>query len=121
MNLHKLKEKPIDNYISRFPKETQKLLNKMKRTIKESSLDSVETIGYGIPTFKLKENNLMHFAAFKNHIGFFPTPSAIVAFKKELSEYKTTKGAIQFPLDKPIPFDLVRKIVQYRVREILKK
>jgi len=106
----------MDEYISQFSEEIQDLLNKIRRTIKESVPDAKETINYGIPTFKLK-GNLVHFAAFKKHIGFYPTPSGISAFKKELSSYDIAKGSIKFPLNKPIPFDLIRKIVKYRVNE----
>ena len=108
--------KTIDEYISQFPEEIRNILNKIRKTIKESALDAKETINYGIPTFKLK-GNLVHFAAFKEHIGFYPTPSGINAFKDELSSYDTSKGSIKFPLEKPIPFDLIQKIVKYRVNE----
>nr|MDO8079560.1 DUF1801 domain-containing protein [Candidatus Freyarchaeota archaeon] len=110
----------INEYIATFPKQIQDILQKLRQTIKESAPQAQEAISYQMPTFKLN-GNLVHFAAFKNHIGFFPTPSAVVAFKKELSEYETSKGTIRFPLDKPIPFDLVRKIVKYRVNENLQK
>lgn len=108
--------KTIDEYIAIFPKNVQDILEKLRRVIRESAPEAEETINYGIPTFKLN-GNLVHFAAFKNHIGFYPTPSAIVAFKKELAPYKQAKGSVQFPIDKPIPFDLVKKIVDYRVKE----
>jgi uncharacterized protein YdhG (YjbR/CyaY superfamily) len=106
----------IDEYISNFPKTVQYSLKKIRQVIKESAPEAEETINYQMPTFKLN-GNLVHFAAFKTHIGFFPTPSAIAAFKKELSKYKTSKGTIRFPIDEPIPFDLVRKIVKYRVKQ----
>ena len=108
--------KTIDEYISQFPEDIRNILNKIRMTIKESAPDLKETINYGIPTFKLK-GNLVHFAAFKEHIGFYPTPSGINAFKNELSSYDTSKGSIKFPLEKPIPFDLIQKIVKYRVNE----
>ncbi|MFZ3058640.1 MAG: DUF1801 domain-containing protein [Candidatus Methanoperedens sp.] len=108
--------KTIDEYIAMFPKNIQDILEKLRQVIKESAPEAEETINYGIPTFKLK-GNLVHFAAFKNHIGFYPTPSAIVAFKKELSPYKQAKGSVQFPIDKPIPFDIVKKIVKFRIKE----
>jgi len=116
MEASKKQSKTIDEYNAMFPKNIQDILEKIRRVIKESALKSEETISYGIPTFKLN-GNLVHFAAFKNHIGFYPTPSAIVAFKKELSPYKQAKGSVQFPLEKPIPYDLVKKIVKYRVKE----
>lgn len=108
----------MDEYIAAFPQNVRDILEKLRRIIRESAPQSEEAISYGIPTFKLN-GNLVHFAAFKNHIGFYPTPSAIVAFKRELSPYKQAKGSVQFPIDQPIPFDLVKKIVKYRVRENL--
>lgn len=107
----------ISEYIAMFPKDARGILEELRATIRKSTPKAEETIGYGIPTFKTNGRNLVHFAAFKNHIGFYPTPSAIVAFKKELTSYKQTKGAIQFPIDNPIPFDLVKRIVEFRVRE----
>lgn len=106
----------IDKYISGFPKEVQVLLKQVRDTIKMAVPEAEETIKYGMPTFVLN-GNLVHFAGYKKHIGFYPTPSGIENFQKELSEYKTSKGAIQFPLDKPIPFDLIAKIVKFRVKE----
>jgi len=108
----------MDEYISAFPKNIQDILEELRRVIRESAPESEETISYGIPTFKLN-GNLVHFAAFKNHIGFYPTPSAIVSFKKDLSPYKQAKGSVQFPISRPIPFGLVKKIVRYRVKENL--
>ena len=112
--------KNTDEYISLFPKETQVLLKQMRATIKEVAPDAEEAIKYQMPTFVLK-GNLVHFAAFKNHIGFYPVPTGIEKFKKELAPYKTSKGAVQFPLDKPLPLALIRKIVKFRVAENLKK
>jgi len=112
--------KNIDEYISLFPKETQALLRQMRATIKEVAPDAEEAIKYQMPTFVLK-GNLVHFAAYKNHIGFYPVPTGIEKFKKELSAYKTSKGAVQFPLDKPLPLALIRKVVKFRVAENLKK
>jgi len=111
----------IDEYIKTFPKDVQIILEKMRHTIREAAPDASEAISYQMPTFKLNGKNLVHFAAFKNHIGFYPIPSGIEAFKKELSPYKQGKGSVQFPLDKPIPFDLVTKIVKFRVKENLEK
>lgn len=110
----------IDEYIKTFPKEIQVILEKMRQTIRKSAPQASETISYRMPTFKLN-GNLVHFAAFKHHVGFYPTPSAILKFKKELSPYKFAKGSTQFPLDKPIPIALVKKIVAFRVKENLKK
>ena len=108
--------KKIDDYISEFPEDIQVILNKLRQVIREAAPNAKETISYRMPTFKLN-GNLVHFAAFKKHIGFYPTPSAISAFEKELALYNTSKGAIQFHYDKPIPFELVEKIVKFRVRE----
>jgi uncharacterized protein YdhG (YjbR/CyaY superfamily) len=107
----------VDEYIKAFPKDVQDLLEKMRQTIKKAAPDAVEVISYQMPTFKLKGKNLVYFAAFKNHIGFYPVPSGVTAFKKELSPYKQGKGSVQFPFDKPVPYDLVRRIVQFRARE----
>lgn len=112
------KPKSIDEYISAFPKETQDLLNKICAAIQKAAPKAVVKISYGIPTFVLN-GNLVHFAAYKNHIGFYPAPSGIIAFKKELSDYKYSKGAVQFPIEKPIPFSLITKIVKFRVKENL--
>ena len=113
--------KNMDEYIETFPKDVQTILEKMRQTIREAAPESIEAISYQMPTFKLNGKNLVHFAAFKNHIGFYPIPSGIEAFKKELSVYKQGKGSVQFPMDKPIPYDLVKKIVNYRAKENLEK
>jgi uncharacterized protein YdhG (YjbR/CyaY superfamily) len=110
----------IDEYIAGLPEETRSILQKLRTTIAKSAPGAEETINYGIPTFKLN-GNLVHFAAFKNHIGFYPTPSGIEAFKKELSVYEGAKGSIKFPLEKPLPYDLVSRIVEFRVKENLGK
>ena len=110
--------KTIDEYIAEFPKNVRDILEEIRSIIRESAPEAEEAIRYGIPTFMLN-GNLVHFAAFKNHIGFYPTPSAINAFNKELSPYKLAKGTVQFPIDEPIPFDLIRKIVRYRVKETI--
>lgn len=112
--------KNIDEYIAGFPEEVQEILEKVRATIRKSAPDAEETINYGIPTFIL-QGNLVHFAAFKNHIGFYPTPAGIEKFRKELSSYVMAKGSVQFPLDKPIPFDSISKIVKYRVKENLER
>jgi uncharacterized protein YdhG (YjbR/CyaY superfamily) len=110
----------IDEYIKAFPPDIQNILQKMRQSIKNAAPQATEAISYQMPTFKLN-GNLVHFTAFKKHIGFYPAPSGIEAFKKELSPYVTSKGAIQFPLNKPIPYDLVQKITSFRVEENLKK
>lgn len=116
----RIKFDAIDSYIASFPKETQNILEQLRMTIRKAAPEAEETINYGIPTFTLK-GNLVHFAAFKNHIGFYPTPTAIEAFKKDLSAYDGAKGSVKFPLDKPIPFDLISRIVKFRIIENQKK
>ena len=106
----------IDDYIYSFPEDIQVILSKIRQIIHKSAPDAVEAMSYQMPTLRLN-GNLVHFAAFKNHIGFYPTPSGTAAFQKELSPYKSGKGSIQFPLDKPIPYDLIEKIVLFRVKE----
>jgi len=117
MQASRNQSKTIDEYIATFPKKVREILEELRRVIRESAPKAEETISYGIPTFDLSGRHLVHFAAYKNHVGFYPTPSGIKAFKKESSPYKTSKGTVQFPLNKPIPFDLVKKIVKYRVKE----
>lgn len=114
------KAKDIDEYIAAFPPEIQERLEKLRTTIQKAAPEAQETISYQMPTFTLK-GNLVHFAAFKNHFGFYPAPSGIENFSRELSTYASSKGAVQFPLDKPIPYDLVTKIVKFRVKENLEK
>jgi uncharacterized protein YdhG (YjbR/CyaY superfamily) len=109
--------KNFDEYISSFPEDIQVLLGKMRQVIHDAAPEASEAISYAMPTFKMN-GNLAHFAAYKNHIGFYPTPSAIVAFNKELSPYETSKGTIRFPLDKPLPFGLVERMVRFRVNEV---
>lgn len=110
----------IDEYIASFPKETQQLLELVRAAIQKAAPDATEAISYAIPTFKLN-GNLVHFAAFANHIGFYPAPTGSEAFKKELFVYKTGKGSVQFPIDKPMPLDLITRIVKFRVKENLEK
>jgi len=112
--------KDIDEYIAGFPKEIQEILEKVRRTIRNAAPDAEEAIKYQIPTFVLK-GNLVHFAAFKNHIGFYPAPRGIEEFKEELAAYKGAKGSVQFPLDQPIPFDLIDRIVRFRVKDNLEQ
>jgi len=107
----------IDEYIEASPKDVQGILQRLRLTIRKAAPEAVETISYQMPTFKLNGKGLVYFAAFKNHIGFYPIPSGIEAFKKELSRYKQGKGSVQFPIDKPIPYDLVRRIVRFRAKE----
>jgi len=112
--------KTVDEYIASFPKNAQSILEELRQAIRESAPEAEEAISYQMPAFKLN-GILVWFAAFKNHIGFYPKTSAIEAFKEELSDYEASKGTIRFPLDKPIPYDLVKKIVKYRVKENLTK
>jgi len=114
------KTETIDQYIALYPVKTQELLIAVRKTIQKTAPLATEKIGYGMPTFVF-HGNLVHFAAYKNHIGFYPTPSGIVAFQDKLSKYVTSKGAIQFPIDAPLPLDLIAKITQFRVNEILEK
>ena len=111
----------IDEYIAAFPRDVQAILEELRRTIRDEAPDAEETISYGIPTFDLNGRHLVHFAAYKNHVGFYPTSSGINAFRKELSNYEVSKGTVRFPIGEPIPFDLVKKIVRYRVKEDLGK
>lgn len=106
----------IDEYIATFPEDIQKVLEKFRNVIREAAPEAEEVISYQMPTFKLGKN-LVHFAGYKNHIGFYPAPSGIKAFQHRFENYKWSKGAVQFPLDKPIPYDLITEIVQFRVRE----
>jgi uncharacterized protein YdhG (YjbR/CyaY superfamily) len=110
----------IDEYIARFPDDVRETLEKIRMTIRKAAPDAQETISYQIPTFTLY-GNLVHFAALKKHIGFYPAPSGIEKFKDELSVYDSAKGSVQFPLNKPIPFRLISRIVKFRVNENLKK
>lgn len=107
----------MDEYIASFPAEIKEILEKIRGTIKKIIPKGEETISYAIPTFKLNGNNLVHFAAFKNHIGFYATPSGHAEFKEELSKYKQGKGSVQFPFDKPIPYELIKRIVKFKVKE----
>ena len=121
MNTSRVRFEAIDEYIAAFPQNVQDILNEVREAIRDSAPDAQETIAYGIPTFKLN-GNLVHFGAFKNHIGFYPgEASAVEAFKEHLSNYKQGKGSIQFPLDKPLPLQLVKKMVEFRVQENLRK
>ncbi len=112
--------KTIDAYIAQFPQDVQTILQGLRATIQATAPEATEKISYQMPTFYL-EGNLVHFAAYKHHIGFYPAPSAIEAFEDELASYKTSKGAVQFPIDQPLPLDLIRRVVVFRVAENLEK
>ena len=114
------KYETIDEYIAGFPADIQAVLQEVRQTIKKAAPQASEKIGYGIPTFFLK-GNLVHFAGFKTHFGFYPGPGAIVQFKNEFQEYEQSKGTIRFPLDKPVPLDLIHRITEVRVKENLEK
>lgn len=107
----------IDAYIAQFPAETQKVLREMRELIRANAPGAIETMSYAIPTFDLNGRHLVHFAGYPRHIGFYPIPTGMEAFKEELSHYKTGKGSVQFPLDQPLPRDLIRRIVEFRVEE----
>ena len=115
------KPENIDDYIADFHEEVQEILQNIRKAIQKTTPESTEAIKYAIPTFVLNGKNLVHFAAFKNHIGFYPTPTGIDSFEKALSIYKQGKGSVQFPLDEPIPIDLIEKIVKFRMEEVSKK
>ena len=108
--------KTIDEYIANFPPKVRSILRKIRTTIKIAAPDAKEKISYGIPTFDLN-GNLVHFAAYKSHIGFYPTSSGINKFKNEFGTYKVSKGTVQFPIDTAIPYDLIKQIVEFRVEE----
>jgi len=120
MNPEPKTPKDIDTYIANFPSDIQSVLQQIRKTIREAAPEATEKISYQIPTFYLK-GNLVHFAAFKDHFAFFPTSSGVEKFKDELSGYKLSKGTIQFPLGKPIPYDLITKITKFRVEENLER
>jgi uncharacterized protein YdhG (YjbR/CyaY superfamily) len=120
MESNKKGYRSIDEYIAQFPEEVQITLKKLRAVIKAAAPDAEERISYQMPTFRLK-GNLVHFAAYKNHIGFYPTPGGIKPFEYELSVYEVSKGTVRFPIDKPLPMELISKIVKFRVEEDLKK
>lgn len=115
-------EKPttIDDYIATYPAEVQEILQKVRATIKTAAPQATEAISYGMPTFKL-HGNLVHFGAFKSHLGFYPIPSGMDQFPEELAPFKSGKGSVQFPFDQPMPYELITKIVKFRVTENLEK
>ncbi len=123
--MHKMTDRStansIDEYIAGFPPEAQKVLEEMRALIRASAPGATETISYAIPTFDLNGRHLVHFAGYKNHIGFYPVPSGLEAFKEDLMPYKQGKGSVQFPLGQPLPTDLIRRIVEFRVAENIGK
>jgi uncharacterized protein YdhG (YjbR/CyaY superfamily) len=120
MRTNQTAPKTIDEYIAGLPNDVQEILEKIRMTIRRAAPDAEETIKYQMPTFTLK-GNLVHFAAYKKHIGLYPAPTGTEKFKNELSVYKGGKGSVRFPLDKPIPFDLISKIVKFRIKENLER
>ena len=120
MNSKKAGFSSIDEYIASFPDEVQKILEELRATIKATAPNTKEKISYQIPTFELNGRNLIHFAAWKKHIGMYPIPAGSEAFEKELAQYMDGKGTLKFPLDKPLPLKLIREIVQFRVADNLK-
>jgi uncharacterized protein YdhG (YjbR/CyaY superfamily) len=120
METKKTTPKDIDEYISGFPKNTREILEELRATIRKAAPEAEELISYQMPAFKY-HGMLVYFAVYKNHIGFYPTPSGIEAFKKELSIYKGAKGSVQFPIDRPLPLNLISKIVKFRVKENLER
>ena len=112
----------IDEYIAEFPPDTQARLKQVRELVRETAPeDAVETISYAIPTFDLRGKHLVHFAGYDRHVGFYPAPTGMEAFKKDFEGYKTGKGSVQFPLDQPLPTELIRRIVEFRVGEVLRK
>ena len=111
----------IDKYIAEFPDETRALLEQIRGIIRSVAPDATETISYAIPTFDLNGKHLVHFAGFAKHVGFYPVPSGMAAFEEELKVYKRGKGSVQFPLDEPLPVDLIRRIIEFRVAENTRK
>jgi uncharacterized protein YdhG (YjbR/CyaY superfamily) len=106
----------IDEYIAQFPQETQEILQRIRKSIKDAVPNAIEKLSYGMPTFYLN-GNLVHFAAWKNHIGFYPQPKGIEVFSEDLAKYEKTKGTVKFPLDEPIPYQLIKKIAVYRAQQ----
>ncbi len=120
MNSDQTTPQTIDDYIAGFPPDVQEILEKIRVTIRQAAPEAAEAIKYQIPTFTLN-GNLVHFAAFKKHIGFYPTPTGTEKFQEELSSYKSGKGSVRFPLDEPIPYGLITDIVRFRVQDSLEK
>lgn len=111
----------VEEYMKAFPDNVQELLSQVRATIQANAPQAIETISYGMPAYKINGKPLVYFAGFKNHIGFYATPTGHAAFKDELSKYKQGKGSVRFPLDKPVPFELIAQIVRFRVQENLTK
>ncbi|MCR9265053.1 MAG: DUF1801 domain-containing protein [Flavobacteriaceae bacterium] len=111
------KPENVDGYIAEFPPEIQEKLNQIRKVIRENAPDAVESIAYGMPAYKLNKKPLVYFAGYAKHIGFYATPSGHSAFEAQLSQYKQGKGSVQFPLDQPVPLDLIAEIVRFRVSE----
>jgi uncharacterized protein YdhG (YjbR/CyaY superfamily) len=120
MNKSKITFRNIDEYHACFPADIQNILGQLRQTIRQAAPKATETISYGIPAFRQNKKVLVYYAVHKEHIGFYPTPNPIVHFKKELVKYNTSKGAIQFPIDKPLPLALIKKMVKFRVEEVTK-
>ena len=110
----------VDEYINQFPEDVQLILNNIRQIIHEEAPEATEKISYQMPTF-VYHGNLVHFAGYKNHIGFYPTPSGITAFQKEIEEYKNAKGSVQFPHNQPFPISIIKRIIKYRVAELTSK
>jgi uncharacterized protein YdhG (YjbR/CyaY superfamily) len=121
MSMNRSAATNIDAYISEFPPETQVVLEEIRALIRKTAPSASETISYAIPTFDLNGKHLVHFAGYTRHVGFYPTSSGIREFKKEISGYKTSTGAVQFPLGQPLPTDLIRRMVEFRVQESNRK
>jgi len=115
----KIGPRTVDEYIAGFPLKVQTILLKLRKVVRDAAPEATEKISYQMPTYFLN-GNLVHFAAFKNHIGFYPTPSAVAGFSAELVGYKNAKGSIQFPIDQPLPYSLIERMVRFRVEENLK-
>lgn len=111
----------IDEYIAEFPPDTQRVLGELRALIRELAPAATETISYAIPTFDLGGTHLVHFAGYEKHVGLYPAPSGMEAFKEDLKPYKTGKGSVQFPLGEPLPIDLIRRIVEFRLGEASSK
>lgn len=120
MGMNKNKFSTIDEYISQFPDSTAEILKKVRAVISETAPKATETISYQIPTFKLKEN-LVHFAGYEHHIGFYPGGAALESFKDQIQKYKHAKGSVQFPLSEPIPYDLIKQITKFRLDKVKEK
>jgi uncharacterized protein YdhG (YjbR/CyaY superfamily) len=110
--------KTIDEYIRAFPADVQVKLEEVRRTIRKAAPEVLEAISYGMPTFRLNGKHLIHFAAWKNHIGIYPVPSGTELFQSEIAVYRAVRSSARFPLNKPIPFDLIEKMVSFRIKEI---